>query len=212
MNVEILNLPDGTPFVIIQDLYNEEEEASILKELDYLQTRKELWLDPEHSGTAKDQEKNPLKSNKCIWMNSIYKQDTASAILSNNLKIYKEGTAANLANKNPWFKYLIYNAEFTTLLSYYENEEHYKPHRDSSVLTTLTWFFQKPRAFEGGTMILENETNIECASNTMLIIPSTALHEVTPVLLPEESRGKGLGRYTITTFVTNARIRELELS
>lgn len=211
-NIEILNLPDGTPFAIVQNLYSEQEEESILKELDYLHSRKDLWLDPEYSGTAKDQEENPLKSNKCIWMNSIYKQNNASAILSNNLKLYKEGIAETLAKENSWFKYLIHNAEFTTLLSYYENEEHYKPHRDSSILTTLTWFYKKPKAFKGGNIILENETNIECCSNTMLIIPSVTLHEVTPVLLPEESRNNGLGRYTITTFVTHTRITELELT
>ena len=208
MNIEILNLPDNSPFAVIQDLYSPEEQESLLKELDYLQTRKGLWLDPEDSGTAHDQEKNPLKSNKCIWMNTLYKTNEASAILTNNLKIYSDGIAARIAEENPWFKYLIYNSEFTTLLSYYENREHYKPHRDSSVLTTLTWFYKEPKLFEGGDLVLENETTIKCSSNTMVIIPSTTLHEVTPILLPEESRSQGLGRYTITTFVTNTRIRE----
>jgi len=208
MNIEVLNLPDGSPFAIIKDLYSEAEKDSILKELDYLQSRRPLWLDPEHSGTAKDQENTPLKFNKCIWMNTLYKTNEASAILTNNLKIYSDGIAARIAQENPWFKYLIYNSEFTTLLSYYENQEHYKSHRDSSVLTTLTWFYKEPKSFEGGDLVLEKETTVKCTSNTMVIIPSTTLHEVTPILLPEESRSQGLGRYTITTFVTNTRVTE----
>jgi len=212
MNIEVLNLPDGSPFAIIKDLYNPEEQESLLKELDYLQSRKSLWLDPEDSGTAQDQGKNPLKSNKCIWMNSLYKNSEASAILTNNLKIYNDGIAAHIAEEHSWFKYLLYNSEFTTLLSYYENEGHYKAHRDSSVLTTLTWFYKEPKLFDGGDLVLENEKIIKCSSNTMVIIPSTTLHEVTPIILESSNINKGLGRYTVTTFVTNTRISESQLS
>ena len=35
----------------------------------------------------------------------------------------------------------------------------------------------------------------------MLIIPSTTLHEVLPVILSSENESQGKGRYTITTFI-----------
>lgn len=203
MHHTISSLPDGSPFALIQNMYSESEHKEIMAELRYLYSRKNLWLDPEDSGTAKDTSTNEnLKNNKCIWLNQIYKTLDASAILTYNMKLYKSGFAKTLASEHPWFKYLIYNSEFTTLLSYYENSEYYKAHRDRSVLTTLTWFYEEPKKFEGGNLILEENATVECINNAMLIIPSTTLHEVTPIILSENDLNQGLGRYTITTFVS----------
>ena len=202
MNIELNQLSNGTPYCIINNFYTEEELSEIIKEVDFLQSRKSIWLDPKDSGSAIDKESNTfLKSNKCIWMNHLYKTESVSSILSYNVKLYTSGAAATLAENHPWFKYLIYNSEFTTLLSYYETDQYYKAHRDQAVLTTLTWIYKEPKEYSGGDLILENDTTINCTNNTMLVMPSTVLHEVTPVELPEGKKGQGLGRYTITTFV-----------
>ena len=203
MHHDISTLPNGSPFALIQNLYDSSEHSEIMQELRYLHSRSSIWLDPDESGSAKDAEsKQNLKNNKCIWMNKIYKNPEASAILTHNMKLYNSGLAMTLAESHPWFKYLIHNAEFSTLLSYYENNQDYKPHRDRAVLTTLTWFYEEPKYFEGGNLFLEKETKVECLNNFMVIIPSTVLHEVTPVILDEEFSNKGFGRYTITTFIT----------
>jgi len=198
----IKELSNKTPFVLVQNVFDENELDSIHKELDFLQSRENLWLDPKDSGAAKDLENMPLKKNKGIWVNSIYANPEASAILTNNMKLYNSGVAQQIAMEHSWFEYFLHNAEFTTLLSYYEDSDHYKPHRDHAVLTTLTWLYKEPKKFEGGDLILNDEATVACTNNMTLIIPSTCMHEVTPILLEEEARGQGLGRYTITTFIS----------
>jgi len=203
MHFDIGELSNKAPFVLIQNLYTEEEISQIMAELDYLQTRKNLWVGPEKSGSAKDKDTEELlKNNSCIWLNHVYKNNDASAILTSNMKLYSSGLAKQLAESHYIFEYLIHNSEFTTLLSYYEDSNRYKPHRDQSVLTTLTWFYKEPKKFEGGDFILNSEATIDCVNNLMLIIPSTVMHEVTPVVLPSEYQNQGFGRYTVTTFVT----------
>ena len=200
MEYEIKELQNKTPYVYIKNLYSEEELSELFSELDYLQTRPSIWLDPEASGSAMTPENSPLKQNRGIWMNHIYKQVEASAILSHNMKIYDTGLAQKIAIEHSWFEYLLLNSRFSTLLSYYENNSHYKPHRDQSVLTTLTWLYKEPKQFEGGDLTLNQETKIPCENNSMIIFPSTCIHEVSPVLLNNTTE-KGMGRYTITTFV-----------
>jgi len=198
----IKELSNKTPFVLVQNVFDENELDSIHKELDFLQSRENLWLEPKDSGAAKDLENMLLKKNKGIWVNSIYANPEASAILTNNMKLYNSGVAQQIAMEHSWFEYFLHNAEFTTLLSYYEDSDHYKPHRDHAVLTTLTWLYKEPKKFEGGELILNDEATVACTNNMTLIIPSTCMHEVTPILLEEEARGQGLGRYTITTFIS----------
>lgn len=203
MHIDIAELSNKAPFALIQNLYSEEELSSIFAELDYLQTRKGLWLDPDKSGSAKHLETEELlKKNKCIWLNHIYKNNEASAVLTSNMKLYSSGAAKQLAESHYMFEYLIHNSQFSTLLSYYEDSDSYKAHRDQSVLTTLTWFYKEPKVFQGGDMVLNSEATVECLNSLMLIIPSTVLHEVTPIILPSEYQDQGFGRYTVTTFVT----------
>ena len=203
MHIDITELSNKAPFALIQNLYTQEEVQEIICELDYLHTRKSLWVGPDKSGSAKDAEtEETLKKNKCIWLNHVYKNNDASAILTSNIKLYSSGAAKELADSHYMFEYLIHNSQFSTLLSYYENSDSYKAHRDQSVLTTLTWFYKEPKVFEGGNLILNSEATVECLNSLMVIIPSTVLHEVTLIILPPEHRDQGLGRYTVTTFVT----------
>ena len=201
MEYEIKELTNKTPYVYIKDLYSEEELSELFLELDYLQSRQGIWLDPEQSGSAMTPDKIPLKNNKGLWINNLYKQVEVSAILSHNMKLYSSGLAQTLALEHSWFEYLIQNSRFSTLLSYYENSAEYKPHRDRSVLTTLTWLYKEPKQFQGGKLTLNDEVGFDCQSNSMLIFPSTCIHEVSPVIL-EETEKPGMGRYSITTFVT----------
>ena len=97
MEYEIKELQNKTPYVYITNLYSEEELSELFSELDYLQSRPDIWLDPEASGSAMTPENTPLKQNKGLWINHLYKQDKASAILSHNLKIYSTGLAQKIS-------------------------------------------------------------------------------------------------------------------
>jgi Rps23 Pro-64 3,4-dihydroxylase Tpa1-like proline 4-hydroxylase len=69
--------------------------------------------------------------------------------------------------------------------------------------TMLIWFFKEPKKFKGGDLILNDfETAFECKHNRMLLFPSHYEHSVAPISLAEEYKHKGMGRYTITNFIT----------
>ena len=55
--------------------------------------------------------------------------------------------------------------------------------------------------FEGGDLIIENKNSIQCRNNRVVFMPSCADHEVVPIKMAKNYRGKGLGRYCCSTFI-----------
>ena len=87
------------------------------------------------------------------------------------------------------------------LLSYYENNNYYKSHKDSAVLTFITWFFREPKKFEGGNLkFTDYNESIEVKHNRCVIFPSFYNHEVERITMDINDLNKCLGRYTITNF------------
>jgi len=88
------------------------------------------------------------------------------------------------------------------LVSYYEDNDYYKPHHDTFSFTCLIWMVREPRKFTGGDFILnEPDIEIKLKNNRMVLFPCSYLHEVTPInfteKVPEEM---GWGRFTLTHF------------
>ena len=90
----------------------------------------------------------------------------------------------------------------STLLSYYENGDDYKKHKDASVVTILTYFFKEPKLFSGGDLILNDfGVTIEPENNMIVIIPGLYNHEVSQVVMEKDCCGKNLGRYCLSQFI-----------
>ena len=67
--------------------------------------------------------------------------------------------------------------------------------------SVLIWFYRKPKRFAGGDLIFTdlNET-VKCKHNRMILFPSYYYHKVNKVIMKEQYKNKGLGRFCLTHF------------
>lgn len=193
-------------YIIIDNTYTEEELKLIFLELDFWTMSGNL-LDPSETGSALNKEGLPKKKNKGVFLDTLYTNRSSSKILELNRKIYK------IQTKQPSviINFLQESDSDTTLISYYENEEYYKSHRDVSVLTAVTYLYKQPKLFEGGNLILTDYGyQFEPWFNRTYIMPGVVEHEVTEVTMKTEDLGKGLGRYCISNFINIDRRKLIE--
>jgi hypothetical protein len=189
----------GPSIAIIEDFYDERELGLIWKELDYLNS-KGRYLNPEKTGAARDPKGNIVKSNKGLFLDEYYSNRNFSNILNINRKIW-QGTE-KFENENLNFRYLNSCTSDATLVSYYENNDYYKKHKDTSVYTVLSYFHKEPKKFSGGNLkLLDYDIDIKVKNNMIIYIPSILWHEVTPIVMEQEFLNKGYGRYCMAQFL-----------
>ena len=85
------------------------------------------------------------------------------------------------------------------LLTYYnQDNQEYKPHVDSSVITCIMWFHNGETNFTGGELYFP-EFNIEVPPlhNTGIIFPSHIEHQVKPITIIDKNRDSGRISYNI---------------
>jgi len=96
--------------------------------------------------------------------------------------------------------YLSSNVD-SSMVSYYEQDDHYKPHHDTSLWTACTWFVREPRLFDGGDFDFpESGCQIKLKHNRSIYFPSCYLHHVSPINFHTKPEEIGYGRFTITHF------------
>jgi hypothetical protein len=194
--MQIIDTPH--PYLLIRDFYTDEEQALIWQELDFL-THKHKLQPPQNTGQG-----NPMmKKNKGIFLDNIYADRSMSNILKVNRKVFSAPVFKAFADLSLHNRCInVVNAD-TTLLSYYEATDHYKPHADTAVITALSWHFREPRHFEGGDLVFSDLNETILVENNMLIVfPSCLRHSVTQVEMYEGAElWKGLGRYCLSSFM-----------
>ena len=201
---------DEFPYIIINDLFDEESLKLVWEELDFLcyEWKNELDKNPQSSGKWG----RNITSRREMWLEAIYTNPVLSNIIRANALTFdknpqkdKENGFLEILHKHDhWFfkKCIIMGRHF--LLNYYEDRNYYLPHSDEGLMTCLHWFYKEPKSFEGGEFVFTDyDKKIELASNKMIIFPSMIKHEVTPIIMKEEDKGKKLGRWCITTFLAD---------
>jgi hypothetical protein len=89
----------------------------------------------------------------------------------------------------------------STLISYYEENDHYDSHHDTFQWTQCTWFVREPRLFTGGDFDFpESGFEVKLKHNRTVFFPCCFLHRVSPVKFHTQPKEIGFGRYTITHF------------
>jgi Rps23 Pro-64 3,4-dihydroxylase Tpa1-like proline 4-hydroxylase len=193
------------PIVVIDNFYPEHACEKIWDELTFLTNDNLSKLgDSKKIGSAVevvDGEEQLLKKNKGVWVDELYQDRALSNILSESNLIFSLKLSEELLKKHIFFRYHNICNSHATLFQYYEDSDYYKPHKDNSVLTAISWFYKNPKSFTGGDIIIENELKIECGYNRLIIFPSILLHEVTEINMINQNREKNCGRFTITTFL-----------
>ena len=196
------------PGILISDKwFNPEEEKRIWTELDFY-TDKDKFERAETSGNvATNGENQFLGEHFRIHLDQLYtrqaREDCISDILKHITKFQDSNLHKALKNANKMYAKTFTETNRTySLISYYENNDYYKPHHDVFFWTGLIWFFREPKQFTGGDLIFPEFDNyrVECLHNRLILFPCYYLHGVETINLPEEKRDKGLGRYTLTHF------------
>ena len=191
-----------TPFLVVDNFYNKEEQDFIWTELD---SHKENFVVDEgiaNRGVAKNNNGKPIANLSRIYLDELYENKRErSSILHCYQKLftreiinkYKEKTLAART-------YDITNTDWSQV-SYYENNNNYDKHYDEFMHSVLIWFYRKPKRFAGGDLIFTdlNET-VKCKHNRMILFPSYYYHKVNKVIMKEQYRNKGLGRFCLTHF------------
>lgn len=184
-------------YIIIDDTYTEEELKLIFLELNFWSDSNKL-MDPEHTASAKWPDGTSKKKNKGLFLDDAYTNRNYSNILKLNRKIYEIQTEQPSVILN-FLKDSNYDS---TLISYYENLDCYKAHKDSSIITAVTYLYKQPKAFEGGDLLITDYgIAFEPWFNRTYIMFGVLEHEVIEIKMNNKDCGKGLGRYCISNFI-----------
>jgi hypothetical protein len=200
MDSIIHQIKNPFPFLQIENLYDENELKLIWQELDFLNCPNKLQL-PEKTGTALNEENIPIKKNKGLFLDEIYSKREISNILTLNRKLFNSEIKDAFSELSFGYQSIKCTNSDSTLISYYENADYYRPHRDIALYTAVTWFFQEPKAFIGGDFYFSDyNMKIEIQNNMMILFPSFVEHSVDEIILKNKSLS-GYGRYAMTQFI-----------
>ena len=195
MDIQFYN--EEFPYTIIKELYTEEQEERIWKELDEYQSKLKY---PSEVGSASAWDNEVLKVNKGIWIDDILKTKGISTILQVTNEVFQDKLRAMILDHPHWFFSTTAITKENALISYYEDGDYYKPHYDNCRLTILNWMYRKPKRFTGGELVFTDyNKTIELESNKAIIFPGTIRHAVNRLSM--DKKYKGMGRWCITHFL-----------
>ena len=190
------------PFHIIEveNLFSEGERLDMFNEMAYLQ-KQGVFVEPLKAGTALSNSGAPLKENMSLYLDNIWKDRTHSSILNHNRKLFNLLAMEEELKESWFFKRNCLNVD-TTLISYYENADHYKPHSDIAYITALTWFFKEPKKFSGGSVTFDDyDITFDISNSLTLLFPSNINHSVSEVVMSKEFENTQNGRFCMAQFL-----------
>jgi hypothetical protein len=192
------------PVAIIDEFYEKDSCRKILDELKFLSNDNKL-LTPEYTGSAYNElngERIYRKRNLAIGIDNIYINRNISNILTENRKIFTLDVVDRLIEENIFFRYIKNTNLDHTILNYYVDNDYYEDHIDDAVITAISFFYNLPKKFEGGELIIEQKLKIDCNYNRIVIFPSFLNHSVNKVILNDNNQNSRNGRYSITQLMS----------
>jgi Rps23 Pro-64 3,4-dihydroxylase Tpa1-like proline 4-hydroxylase len=190
------------PHIIVHDFFSNQEVEDIWKELQFLTNNRTL-VNEQKTESALDENGNPLKKNSGVFLDSFYGVNrNSSHILTYNRKIWNKDFIKRVEQCNDIFKYIGMTNQDSCLLSYYEDNDHYPPHVDISLYTMLIHLYREPKQFQGGEFSLHGVPDVtyDNCSNRMILFPSFQQHSVNKIIMSDNKKFSGNGRYTISQF------------
>ena len=146
---------EGTPFpfLVVDNWYNEEEKEKVWKELDFYSSQDRDDTERAETSIVARHKDGTSKSKAFRYYYDLWYDDKHFDKSHINKFTYKF--------KSPEFHKMLepcvpYSRSFpvtnrtSSLISYYEENDHYESHFDSFMWTTLIWYFKEPKQFEGG--------------------------------------------------------------
>lgn len=190
------------PFILIDNWYTPNEEKAVWKELDFFSTTPpDIVKRAENTIVARNVDGSAKSKAYRFYIDDYYKERTISPIIN---CMYKQRTPEfkNVVGEClPYARSFMSSNADSSLLSYYEENDHYEPHHDCFLWTCLIWMVKEPRLFDGGDFKLnEPDVEVKLKNNRMIMFPSCFMHSVSPVKFHTQPKESGFGRYTITHF------------
>ena len=200
--VQIIKDNPTFPFIVIDDWYTPNEEKAVWKELDFFSTTPRENIDrAENTIVARNLDGSSKSKAYRFYIEEFYKKRKLSPIINCMYKQISPEFHNIISDCMPYARSFLSSNGDSTLLSYYEENDHYEPHHDTFAWTCLIWMVKEPRLFNGGDFKLnEIDIEIKLKNNRMVMFPSCYLHSVSPVKFHTQPKEIGYGRYTITHF------------
>lgn len=163
-------------YAIVSDIYTPKELVQIKQEIVALREKARK----NSTGPAKDLYGRSLNFADSLWVDEWYEDRNKSSILTVNRKLFTSNIAEKLTEQNAMYAHIRNCSSDFTLLNYYDNGTQYKPHRDSSIFTAISFF--SIGEFTGGQLVfVDYDEVIEPIENTMVIFAGCIKHEAKPV-------------------------------
>ena len=185
---EYITHTEPIPYIIVKNYFPQREVNWMLEECDRLSPLLEYQaprgLSEEH------------KHNTQMGVDEQYINRKVSPILKSMDSIYNDTKLLEILANSHWFwKSWFHTNTDGTFLSYAEQGDYYKGHRDIAVISLMYWLWYEPKPFVGGDIILSDyDINVPVERNQLMIMPSSIRHEVTPIT-------EGYGRWTAVRFI-----------
>ena len=196
-NIKYIPHKEPIPYLLVKNYFSENDMTLMLDELKFL-TPKMTFQDGINLPT-KDHKKNTQ-----INLDSLYKDRKTSNILNTLDKIYDDKKLIEMLKDMSWF-YTVwgYTNIDNSFVAYYENTDHYKAHRDISIISIMYWLWEEPKSFTGGNVHLTDyDIEIPLERNQLMIMPSSLHHAVDPIkMIDNNKKLSGMGRYCIIRFL-----------
>jgi hypothetical protein len=174
MVVSFLDLPNNFSIAIVDNFYSETELKEIKDELKLLSAVAELKVFV--NKPAKDEEDNPKQKSNSFFLDDFYSNKRElSKVLNANRKLFSEELRTKLIEKNLFYDHVFNVNHDTTLLNFYKPTDYYKPHKDISCFTALTFFTLEE--FYGGDLVFpEYDIKVSAIENRVVIFPGFVVH------------------------------------
>jgi hypothetical protein len=192
------------PFIVVDNWYTPNEEKAVWKELDFYSSMPRDKIDrAENTIVARNSDGTSKSKAFRFYTNSYYTEAGLSKSAIFNC-MYKQRTPEFhkiVGECMPYGRSFLSSNNDSTLISYYEQDDHYDAHHDTFLWTMCIWMVREPRLFTGGDFDFpESGHEIKLKTNRAIFFPCCYLHRVSPVKFHTQPKDIGYGRYTITHF------------
>jgi hypothetical protein len=203
--INLNNVDPRFPFIVVDNWYNDREQNAIWKELELYNVLPNEYKNKAEQGPVAKKSDGSSKSQAYrFYLNDIYKNGGIkySPILNCTYKIVDKKLDPYIEQCTPYSRHYFQSNKIFSLVSYYEEDDHYHSHFDSANWTCLIWFAKDKNLFDGGDFYFPESNNlIKLKHNRAVLFPGSILHAVTPVKFKSPPKDSALGRFTITHFL-----------
>mgnify|MGYP003153929604 FL=1 len=200
--VQVVKNNPTYPFIVIDNWYTPQEEKNIWKELDWY-TSHEHKDRAENTIVARNKDGSSRSTAYRFYVGEFY---SGIGIKKSHIfnYMYKQRTPEFhkiVGECMPYARNFHSSNDESTLISYYEDNDHYDSHHDVFAWTMVIWFVREPRLFDGGNFDFpESGYEVRLKHNRAVFFPCCYLHRVSPIKFHTQPKESGFGRYTITHF------------